>query len=215
LDTVDASEWLRQYGVIPGLDARRGLAGARGVESYARLLKLFVELHGGDARLIADALAAGDDRETGRLAHALRGAAANLGAMHLAEAAAALEAWTRESAGPKGLEQRRLALALSLEELTSGIRAALRNGEGDEPPGPPVDPGRLSEVLAGLESLLRTGDMAAGSLARAERALLRGALGARGEELLQRIERFDYEGALAVLETGTLSGEDPRSEPDH
>jgi len=214
-DTVNTSDWLRQYGVIPGLDVHRGPAGAWGVEGYARLLKLFVPLHDGDAQLIADALAAGDEREAGRLAHSLRGAAGNLGAMRLAEAAAALETWIREGTGPKGLEQRRLALALSLEELTSGIRAALRIGEGDEQAEPPVDPWRLAEVLAGLEHLLQTGDMAAGSLAQAERALLRAALGPRGDELLQSIERFDYEGALAVLETVTPPGEEPPGEPDH
>jgi hypothetical protein len=50
--------------------------------------------------------------------------------------------------------------------------------------------------------LLRTGDIAANELARQEEELLRAVLGNDGPAILRRIARFDYEGALALLQAG-------------
>ncbi|MDP2794095.1 MAG: hypothetical protein Q8O25_08480, partial [Sulfurisoma sp.] len=54
-------------------------------------------------------------------------------------------------------------------------------------------------VLAQLEALLKTGDMAANDLARDEAGLLRVALGTAAEDILRRIAVFDHEGALEAL----------------
>jgi two-component system sensor histidine kinase/response regulator len=184
---------------IPGLDFRRGLAGAGRVETYARLLRQFADRHRRDARLVAGALAQDDSDEAVRIVHALRGAAYSLGAIRVGEAATELETGIVEGTASDVLEHRCTALASSLAELTAGIDAAL--GIGGDADGPPsqVEVERLPTVLKRLKGLLASGDMEASALARAEQALLREGLGAEAESLLELIGQFDFEGALAVL----------------
>jgi CheY-like chemotaxis protein len=62
-----------------------------------------------------------------------------------------------------------------------------------------VDAKRGAEVIARLARLLDAGDVAAADLARRESALLRNALGATGDRVLERIADFDFEAAFAAL----------------
>lgn len=69
---------------IPGLDANRGLAIVRGnAKTYLRLLHLFVASHGDDVTALRQALAADNAEESRRLAHSLKGAAGNIGAVQV------------------------------------------------------------------------------------------------------------------------------------
>jgi len=83
---------LERLAAIPGLDVARGLAVVRGNSAkYLDLLRRFISLHPADMAQI-DALLATDDRATAlRVAHSLKGAAATLGVVRLAEAAKSIE----------------------------------------------------------------------------------------------------------------------------
>jgi len=74
---------------VPGLDLDAGLRAVRGrFASYRRLLNSFLDQHGQDDQLIAQALDDGRPNDASHLAHALKGAAGTLGltGIHLAAA---------------------------------------------------------------------------------------------------------------------------------
>ena len=77
---------------VTGLDAERGVATLNGnVAAYVRLLRQFAAGHGSDVQYLRDELAAGRTDAARQRLHALKGAAGSLRAIHLQEAAAALE----------------------------------------------------------------------------------------------------------------------------
>jgi len=206
----DNNAWQRRLAAIPGLDLAHGLAIVGGQRAlYRRLLVLFLDHHGQEPECLRERLHAGDLAEVGRLAHDLKGAAGNLGAMVVQAAADALQAAIRQDAGPDEIERCFQAVATHLPPLLNGIRAAL--ADEDATPGEPDagDPLRLAAVLEQLEDLLEQGDMAASDLAQTEAPLLRAGLGATGDALLRRIALFDYEAALTVLQAR------PECSPDH
>ncbi len=186
---------------IPGLDGERGLGAVRGnVAKYAQLLLLFADGHAEDVARLTACHRDGEIAELGRLAHALRGAAGNLGASRVFAAARALEAAARQEASRDELERWTAELCESLSSLIEGIRDAL----GEVPAMTvDVDRKRVAEVLASLGALLETGDVAADDLAREEANLLRAALGIPAEALLQRIAAYDFESALRALRAAT------------
>jgi CheY-like chemotaxis protein len=64
----------------------------------------------------------------------------------------------------------------------------------------PIDSVQVAAVLERLRILLEEGDMAANELIVAEPALFHAALGTADGIMLRLIERFDYLGAVALLE---------------
>ncbi len=185
--------------LVPGLDPARGLALVKGrADTYGRLLQLFAYTHGGDAERIRQGLAAGDRPGLQNLAHALKGVAGNLAAPGLAEAAGALERAVRTAAADDEVERSGVDLVAALDALVAGIRSALAMVEEGTDSGV-ADRARLDAVGERLQVLLEAGDMAANDLARSERGLLQAGLGELGERLLDRIEAYDYEAALALL----------------
>jgi CheY-like chemotaxis protein/HPt (histidine-containing phosphotransfer) domain-containing protein len=183
---------------ITGLDPARGVALVGGkVEKYARLLALFAESHNGDIGHFSDLLSSNDLTGVEQLAHALKGSAGNLGAMGVYSAAGALQAAIRQGDRRDEIHRRHAILSTELSALIESIRNQLPTTEA---PSEEADPARLDEVLRQLADLLETGDLGAGNLALEESPLLRAGLGTTGENLLTRIERFDYEGAFDLLQ---------------
>ncbi len=194
--TTDPGERLSR---IPGLDSARGLALVGGkMEKYARLLAMFADSHHGDIGHLSDRLAANDLAGVEQLAHALKGSAGNLGAMGVYSAAEALQTAIRQGAGRDEAHRRHAILATELSALIESIRSQL---PATPAPTMAADPTHLGKVLRKLARLLETGDLDAGNLAQEESALLRAGLGATGDDLLTRIELFDYEGAFELLQT--------------
>jgi HPt (histidine-containing phosphotransfer) domain-containing protein len=77
---------------IDGLDIDAGLISVRGkFATYLRLLGLFITTNEQLAGLIQNAIDRGDLDEARRLAHSLKGAAGNLGAVRIQQIAAAIE----------------------------------------------------------------------------------------------------------------------------
>jgi PAS domain S-box-containing protein len=107
---------------IPGLDIAAGLQTVGGrVDAYRRLLGLFVTHHATDSARVRDALAGRRYEEARRAAHALKGAAATLGACELAAAALAVENAVRAEVEAVTLD----ALGRELDTILTALVAAL------------------------------------------------------------------------------------------
>ena len=108
---------------LPGIDVPLVLSrlGNR-TEVFRRVLKSFLLRNGGDGERLARALDTGDIDTVLRIAHDLKGAAANLGAARLSAAAAAMEGAIKNRAPDRYASLER-ELARCLAEVTSGIRA--------------------------------------------------------------------------------------------
>jgi two-component system sensor histidine kinase/response regulator len=120
---VDPAEWRRRLAQIPGLDIERGLSLTRGnTTKHARILFLFTEGHGDDAKQLAAAWAAQDLVTLKQLAHTLKGSAGNVGATWVAEAAAELQAAIAQSAGHDAIGTRCSALIIELTPLIEHLR---------------------------------------------------------------------------------------------
>jgi signal transduction histidine kinase/CheY-like chemotaxis protein len=94
----NTDEALRQrLEAIPGLDVAAGLIMVRGkLNSYTRILRLFVIEHGEEVTRLRSLLAAGDLSTAERVAHSLKSAAGNLGATALAQLAIRLDALLKQ-----------------------------------------------------------------------------------------------------------------------
>jgi len=108
---------------IPGLDAAWGLGMVRGDRAkYARLLRLFADTHEGDLDRLAAALAAGDRPAAQRLAHGLKGVAATLGAVTVAEYAGRLNEQLRADRPGTESEELIRQCAQAMDDLVGQIR---------------------------------------------------------------------------------------------
>jgi HPt (histidine-containing phosphotransfer) domain-containing protein len=188
---------------VAGLDLMRGLSVVQNRENYLRLLALFVHNHGDDPQRLQQMLDAGDLSGIQTLAHTLKGSAGNLGAMRVSEAADTLQSVVRQTAARMEIDHCTKCLIDELLPLLAGICDAL---PADSPAPAVVDLTRVGEVLEKLEQLLKNGNMEAGELVRAEEQLLRVALGKEGDDIVRCIERFDYEGALSMVQERTGAG---------
>ena len=117
--------WSR--GAQPPVDMALGLGRARGREAlYRTLLGLFVEHHGASARHIREALARGEADAASRLAHALKGSSAQVGALHVEAHAAQVEQQLRQGVTAHPLEP----LLQSLEDALNQAVGWLRQRDG-------------------------------------------------------------------------------------
>lgn len=99
---LSVAEWRNLLSGIAGLDIECGLALVRGnTAKHARLLKIFIDTHGGDVARLYDAQQAGDLATLVDLAHTLKGAASTIGATGVAATSIELHARLRHQA-PSG-----------------------------------------------------------------------------------------------------------------
>jgi signal transduction histidine kinase/DNA-binding response OmpR family regulator len=112
---------------IPGIDAAHGLVAALRAkpERFARLLKLFHDSHASDAACLEAWWATNDLVEMQRLAHTLKGAAGNLGALGVSKGADELQLAIRQGAARSEIECLFVSLALEQTMLIEGIAKAL------------------------------------------------------------------------------------------
>lgn len=182
---------------IPGLDVTEGLRIFRGrVDAYLRLLSLFIDRHAGDVALVREAARNGDFETLQRLIHALKGAGGNLGAREVSRLAASFLAAhrTQEPDLPERAEQ----VAAALESIIAGLRRVVPPAAT---PHLQRDSAHQDEVLRQLRSWLVAGDIQAARLARKEQGVPAALLGTQAaSEFLRRVEFFNFESALALLD---------------
>ena len=199
---------------IPGLDVAAGLAILNNrPASFERVLRLFALSHADDGARLAAALDANDYAAARRLAHALKGAAGNLGAKTVESQARALEA-ALASDDADGADRAWAGLGALVEQLTpliDGIRLALAGGPAAEPPPlTAVSPVSAQHAIHELVALLESDDLLARHLLAARRAELESVLGDEALKKLERlVDKFAYDQALAILRTHDLSTTDP------
>jgi signal transduction histidine kinase/DNA-binding response OmpR family regulator len=182
---------------ISGVDTKTALRRTGGnPKRYEMLLRKFAETKAADE--IRAALVAGDMSTAQRAAHSLKGAAANLGAMAVAEEAVKME--TAIETG-KGMEPALDSLAGSLSSVLAAIRSALPvepvTGSGASTS---ADAASVLEHLTRLQKLLKSDDgEAADFILEAQPALSKVLSGAEISALSGFVGNFDFDGALKCL----------------
>ncbi len=182
---------------VDGVDVARGLRQCAGnSDLYTLLLQKFLVGIAGTPGELRDALALGDLALAERVAHTLKGVAANVGAARCSELCAGLESALRENAAPAALETLRLPLEQHLAELAANLRRALPPTQETTVA---VDPEQLRAVCRSLGGLLIASDGGAEALVREHATLLRRGLADGFLPLQRHVQDFDYASALVVL----------------
>ena len=194
------SDGLDVLRALPGFDVDAGLSRLGDVDRYAELLLRFVATSEQSLVELRGALDGRDFATARRLAHTLKGAAANLGAVELATEAAAVEESTRREVSTSTDR-----ISDAFERLQRAARE-LPRPPGHDGPAKPNDPAsgertdETERVLAALVALVARSDTAALSLVREHRDALHRALGeARARELEDALAEYEFERARKVL----------------
>lgn len=186
---------------LPGIDVAEGLSRRGGdVPRFLETLGRFREDHADDPGRIDAALASGDRRTAHRLAHTAKGLCALVGARRAAQAAEALEGALSLPEGEAGTE--REAFRDALDAVMRGIAAlpALPVAPVPAVIAPAVVADEGEEVLKGLVQRLEAADAEALQAWRAHREVFRRRFPDHHAAIQSAIERFDFTGALALLQ---------------
>jgi PAS domain S-box-containing protein len=191
---------------LPGLDTAQGLERTGFTwEQYLRILGAFCQDQASFSREFLALLSTGDVEGAARRAHSLKGAAANLAATELAEAAAALEQAARQEdqeAIRATLPRAEALMAQVVHSHASTLKASLPvPPEEHQPPAAPVDlaglAARLRPALADMDPVVS--DLAARDLASAWQAL-HPDQAEWMQPLLAAVGDYDFEKAQALLD---------------
>lgn len=122
---ISDGELRARLAAIPDLDLEAGLRIMRGrLQSYRKLLKLFVEGHGNDVQRLGVLIGQDDLAAAAKLAHALKGTAGNVGALPIHALATTLEVALRSGDGV-AVQDALTPLAERLPRLVATLQAAL------------------------------------------------------------------------------------------
>jgi predicted ATPase/signal transduction histidine kinase/CheY-like chemotaxis protein/HPt (histidine-containing phosphotransfer) domain-containing protein len=187
---------------IPGLDLGLGLKRAAGLKMlYLNILEAFPQRHGDDARVIREALDAGDLPTASRAAHTLRSISATIGAETLAQQAGSLETAIR-SGDAAVIDQFLGDLKRTLDGIAAALSVAL------PPTGPvapvSVDPLSIAETVRAFARILAENDATAPSVLKEHEVVFRGALGESFPAIKAATERFELRDALVSLRKAAL-----------
>ncbi len=196
-------EEIHASGIIPVLDPAMAMAGMGGKETYLVVLEKFIPNQGEAVQSIQAALAANDRMTAERFAHTLKGIAATIGAVSLAESASRLEDAIRE--GDTGnYPQLIAAAATDLARVTASVEAYLLTHAAEAGATPvdralrPPDIARLGTLLEQLAAQLKAFDSDAVETMRLIGRQVKGAaVEQRFTRLGKYINDYDYENALA------------------
>jgi signal transduction histidine kinase/CheY-like chemotaxis protein len=167
---------------------------------HRKAIVTFVKENRNTYKDIEDSLNSGDIKTAHRIAHTLKSSAGYLGKKALQEAALSLEMSlqavpTRTDKQPLLYTEDQLdALRSELEQAIREFEPVFLEAEAEKPSAVQVDSEKLDAVLSGLEPLLRKGDFGAVDFVEE----LQGIAGM--EELAEKIDDYDFEGALVLLE---------------
>ncbi len=199
---------------LPGLDLQGTLAALEIDEStLARILEGFLADNRGTAAQLRRALDDGDTAALGRLAHALKGSAANIGAADLSAAARRLEGTLGEETPKEGHADR---LNASVERVTTALKTILASIQLLEAPtadAPAVESDEtLDTLLERLAAAVQHADptqvMAIMPAVRSK--VVHAALDpAVMETLAAQVDRYDYDEALETIRCMRRRLQDP------
>jgi len=185
---------------IPGLDRAAGLQNAMGREAlYFSLLGRFAAGQADFARQMQAAVGTADWPTAERLAHTLKGVAAQIGATELRTLAARLEAAVQQRAAPSVLELALADTAPRLAELIAAIEASVPARTATAPAAAAAPPEALRALCAQLAAQLETDDFASSTTLREHEPALRAALDGQFEPFAGAVDDYDFQGALKML----------------
>ncbi|ALO47472.1 PAS domain S-box protein [Pseudohongiella spirulinae] len=185
-------------GNIKSIDLVHGLRMAQNkTELLLRLLGLFLGQHKSDPAQLRRLISSGDSSAIREIAHTLKSAAANVGAIQVAELASLAQTSARN--GDANLAKYTLLLAEELESVIDELQSKLPASAGivDAP-----DPLMGATLKTQLIHLLQAGDIDARQFAETHHLALESMLGKTAySKLADAIQRFDYESALESVNT--------------
>ena len=185
---------------LPGIDTWAGLAVALNRPPlYQRFLIKFRDSQQQFAERFTQARRGPDGSAAQRCAHTLNGAAANVGAQRVREAAQRLEQGCKQQLADTQIDD---LLEQVMEELLP-VLAGLKGLGSEEPMPAPKAPDKelLASVRARLLELLGQGDSRAIRLCDEHQDLWSAAYPKQWKEMADSIHRFDFEAALLLLQT--------------
>jgi PAS domain S-box-containing protein len=185
---------------IPGLNPAQGIAAVKqNPARYQQLLHMFADAHRGDIAEIKRLLEQENSRAAQQLTHELKGVAATLGAEGIAELTGALDQVLRKEAAPAACDRLLRQCEQALGQLV-GVIDDLPREAVSAPPPTGITREQTVQLIKELEHLLGEDNTRANQLARESADLLRLRLGSRYGEFTRRLDRFDYERALRILQ---------------
>jgi two-component system, sensor histidine kinase and response regulator len=189
---------------VEGLDSAEGLLRVAGNRKlYLKLLRQFSVQQSDAPVQITKLLKAGDRPAAERIAHTVKGVAANLGVKTIQLAAGELEKAIHDGADAARLESLRQQFATVLTPFVDRLRAAL----GEEPVSPAVpkamvvDPAQLKMVVEQMTRHLAEFDAAASDCLEANRGVFASLFSAEEfGKFEQQVQGYAFGEALAQLE---------------
>lgn len=199
---IDALDQRPMFDVSSGLAALNGKTG-----KYLNLLRRFTVGHANDAEQLQALLAKNDIESARHILHTLKGTAATIGAMRLAEAAREIYEMLRANDSDTALDGALTAAGITVidEEISFMAQLLLQATPAVLLQNPAstheINLETLHKILTQLETLLAASDTMAISIFDSNSEILRLALGAEFEPITQRIHSYDFLGALQTLQT--------------
>jgi len=195
-----AAAW-HEYGNVAGIDFNRGMLIAHGKpERYDGLLRSFVEEAASDLARVREGHACGALATARRTCHALKGAAALVGATRMQAIVQRLEQTMNASAPPGAIE----ALCDEIDAARTAIEAYL-DAKAARTPAPACrqltteEESNAVSALTVLAAYLASGDMRANRCLADTMPSICAYLGGTAETLRQQVDSFDYEAASQTL----------------
>ncbi|WP_341675709.1 ATP-binding protein [Niveibacterium sp. SC-1] len=198
LDTPATEDPLRQ---IDGLDVSLGLSRMLDHrQTYEEVLRNFASGQASAVQAMHDALEAGDQETTERLAHTLKGLAATIGARKLAAQCRSIEIALRD--GDVAAARRRIGrVAEPLGKLVLALQHALPSPE--ESPTLAADLPTARARLHELDRMLAGGEAEARAFATEHAGLFSASYGEPGTRLVRLVKSFRFDEASKVLQSLT------------
>ncbi|MBQ1784970.1 MAG: response regulator [Gammaproteobacteria bacterium] len=188
---------------IPGIDVAAGLRRVAGNQPlYIKLLRQLAR----DQQGLVSRIRTSDPATAERMAHSLKGVAANIGAVALSELAADVERCYRQHSDSSA------ALAALEPALDAQIAAITESVGSDEPANSmdaasaAIDPQQLQALCQQLAVLLAASDGDALELWQQQQPLFAGLGATTVKAIDQALANYDFESALAALPPAALSG---------
>lgn len=185
---------------IEGIEVAQGLRLCAGNQAlYLSLLHKFLLLIQALLAQLPQAIAAGALKEAERLAHQLKGVAANVGALACSRHSAALEDVLAQGAPAAQVQALLESVLPQLQTLADALASALPSSPQPETGITAVDPNLLREVCARLADWLQANDTEAQVWLQTHADLLRVGLADCFELLQRQVQDFEFSQALDTL----------------
>jgi signal transduction histidine kinase/CheY-like chemotaxis protein len=186
---------------MPDLDLDAGMRQMRGkLASYQRILTLFVDGHGEDVPRLTHLISQNDLDAAEKLAHALKGAAGNVGALPIHGLATTLDDALKRGDGAAA--QAALApLAERLPRLIEALQTALAKPAQQQTVAAAAPTAEQVQKISELLALLDAGDIRARHLLAAQRASIEATLGSTRHAAVEHaVRHFDFSEAMRLLQ---------------